>query len=522
MRLNAFQQVIFDKLLPMIDPETRADTRQDVVFVKGRQVGASVGMIAFINYLLSYVEGIENFNVIHVFPDTDTISKLYSQKVEPIVSGVHPDIMPTIEKEPAMSSSIRLHYKDILGVRRNNYYDLVSANAKSFRGGTANMLVLDEVSYYRHPETLEDAISPMLPPYGFSLVVYASTFDDRQSPYFKEKIKVAMDNPEGWTLIFVPWFMVYPEEPQGVDITTLTLTDYDKEVIIPAMQEYHLPVENWGDAISWYHVMSNGRVTNMKKEYPTTLTEVMQIGMAKCFFDEEDLKFQEGNNAEEGEPFRLVTDMQSGKVEAQKTDISPFTIFRRPVYGHKYKLVADAITSMSEGSDYFAMTVFDDTDMSEVAEFYEKGLSIEDYADYAVGISKIYNNATIAPEKNMAEAFIAAVKARNYYYFYYENEKDRKKKTPGIRTTQSSKNAMLDILSLLLHTHKIKIRSKMALKQMHTYEKRVKTRADGTKLVRVEARAGHHDDLVSCLFIYAGTLNQQQINGQQSSGWFLM
>lgn len=521
MRLNRFQEMVFEKLLPMVDPETRLDKRHDVIFLKARQVGATVGIFDWENYILSYVEGIENFNILHTFPATDTVAKIYSQKLEPIITGVHPDIMPTIEKEPAMSSTIRLHYKDILGVRRNNYLDLVSANANSIRSGTANMWVADEVAFYRKPEALEDAISPSLPAYGFSLVVYASTFDDKMSPYFKEKIQIARDNPEDWTLIFAPWFMVYPEEPQGVDLTTLTLTEYDKNVVIPAMKEFGLPTELWGDAIDWYHRQSN-RTSNMQKEYPTTLDEVMQIGAAKCYFDESDIKFQEENNAEEGEMFRLVTDMQTGKVEAQKTEASPFTIFRRPVYGHRYKVVADAITSMNDGSDYFAMMVFDDEDMSEVAEFYEKGLSIEDYADYAVGIAKIYNNATIAPEKNMAEAFIAAVKARNYYYFYYENESDRKKRTPGIRTTQSSKNAMLDILSLLLHTHKIKIRSKMALKQMHTYEKRIKTRADGTKLVRVEARSGHHDDLVSCCFIYAGTLTQQQIGGTQSSGWFLM
>lgn len=521
MRLNRFQDMVFEKLLPMVDPATRLDKRHDVIFLKPRQVGATVGIFDWENYILSYVEGIENFNILHTFPATDTVAKIYSQKLEPIITGVHPDIMPTIEKEPAMSSTIRLHYKDILGVRRNNYLDLVSANANSIRSGTANMWVADEVAFYRKPEALEDAISPSLPAYGFSLVVYASTFDDKMSPYFKEKIQIARDNPEDWTLIFAPWFMVYPEEPQGVDISTLKLTEYDENVVIPAMREFGLPTELWGDAIDWYHRQSN-RTSNMQKEYPTTLDEVMQIGAAKCYFDESDIKFQEENNAEEGEMFRLVTDMQTGKVEAQKTDVSPLTIFRRPVYGHRYKIVADAITSMNDGSDYFAMMVFDDEDMSEVAEFYEKGLSIEDYADYAVGIAKIYNNATIAPEKNMAEAFIAAVKARNYYYFYYESDSDRKKKTPGIRTTQSSKNAMLDILSLLLHTHKIKIRSKMALKQMRTYEKRIKTRADGTKLVRVEARAGHHDDLVSCCFIYAGTLTQQQIGGAQSSGWFLM
>lgn len=521
MRLNRFQDMVFEKLLPMVDPETRIDKRHDVVFLKPRQVGATVGLIDWTNYILSYVEGLENFNVLHTFPATDTVAKIYSQKVEPIITGTHPDIMPTIEKEPAMSSTIRLHYKDILGIRRNNYYDLVSANANSIRSGTANMWIADEVAFYRNPEALEDAISPSLPAYGFSLVVYASTFDDKMSPYFKEKIQIARDNPEDWTLIFAPWFMVYPEEPQGVALDSLTLTEYDQNVIIPAMKEYNLPTELWGDAIDWYHRQST-RTSNMKKEYPTTLDEVLQMGENKCYFAKEDLAYQREYNQEEGTPYRLVTDNLTNKVEAQKTDASPLTIYRSPIYGHRYKLVVDAITSMNDGSDYFAMTMFDDTDLSTVAEFYEKGLSIEDYADYAVGMAKLYGNATICPEKNMAEAFITAVKSRNYYYLYYESDADRKRKLPGIRTTATSKDKMLDTLCLLLSNHKIIIRSKRALDQMETFEKRVKTRADGTKTVRACARAGHHDDLVSNMWIYAGTLNQKQLTGSQGHGWVLL
>ena len=93
MRLNRFQELVFEKLLPMVDPETRLDRRHDVVFLKPRQVGATVGMIDFVNFILAYAEGLENFNVLHTFPATDTVAKIFSQKVQPIITGVHPDII---------------------------------------------------------------------------------------------------------------------------------------------------------------------------------------------------------------------------------------------------------------------------------------------------------------------------------------------------------------------------------------------------------------------------------------------
>ena len=51
--------------------------------------------------------------------------------------------------------------------------------------------------------------------------------------------------------------------------------------------------------------------------------------------------------------------------------------------------------------------------------------------------------------------------------------------------------------------------------QIRTYERKVKKRADGSESVRVEARAGH-DDMVSTIFIYVGSLDNNQLSGQKS------
>lgn len=515
-KLNAFQRKLFETLLPMVHPDTRLDRRTTVVIIKGRQVGASVGVSAFVNYLCAYVEGMENLSIAHTFPATDTVSKFYMMKVKPIITGVHPDIFPTMEREN-LSSSIVTHYRDIKGIRRNNHYELVSANASSIRSSTINIVLEDEVAFYSHPEDLDNAIMPALPDYGFSLVVYLSTFEDKKSDFFQNKLKIAIDNPEDHVVIFAPWFLSYPEKPQGIDYNELELTDYDRNVIIPAMVKEGVEKERWGDCIDWYH--SRARVTpSMKKEYPTTIEEVMEMGQNKCFFEDEAIAWQE-EHIEEGTPMELLTDNITKKVKAQKTEVSPFKIYRPPEFGHKYKIVIDPITSMSAESDLFAMSVFDDGNLEQVATFFGREMPVEDYADYAVSIAKLYNNALICPETNVAEGFVVAVRALGYYYFYYDSPTNRAKRVPGIRTTVSTKEALLDKLSLLLNGKKLILHDRETVQEMRTFEKKVKMHADGSVTVKACARKGKRDDAIACLWIYVGTLDQRQLAGAKKVGY---
>ena len=740
-KLNAFQRRLFETILPMVRKETRLDRRHRVVVVKGRQVGASVGVVALINYICAFVSGMEHLNIGHVFPVGDTISKFYQQKVAPIITGVHPNLFPTMERE-TLSSSILTHYKDIKGIPRDNYYELISSGASSIRSSTVNVLLEDEClsgdtevltsngykkmrdvttddmvaqfsaesgnityahplrkiekhptrkvydvsfgrndkvvmtgghellvksvatgryskkelenvslsnrweipvastvnvepanlsardrlmialqadghliegadntraritlrkdrkitrfskiikeaaqegaiiwngkvekrdgenrttwnfqlterinfkdltkvfsfneppsrakaivlemlewdgykgtinkpckyyssthkanadlfcalgclagynasqyvqvdkrsknysdtyrcllsndqykrlgwtskreivwkdkvycvtvpegniviragqhhyivgncSFYAHPEQLEDAILPAMPDYGFSLIVYLSTVSDKKTTFFLDKIKAARDNPEDWSLVFVPWYFTYPEKPVGINFDSLILNEYEANVMVPAFERDNLPKERWGDCIDWYRRRQQDG-TSMKMEYPTTLEEVLTIGEDERVFNGESLEKQE-KNIEEPEYYRLVTDIKTGVSEAQKTDEeSPFVIYKQPVYGRRYRLVVDPITAMSDSTDFFAMSVFDTKSHEQMATFHEKGLDDDSYADYAVAIAKIYNNAEICPEINVASGFVAGVNNRHYYRWYYANEKARK------------------------------------------------------------------------------------------------
>ena len=518
-KLNAFQRKLFETILPMVKKETRLDRRHRVVVVKGRQVGASVGVVALINYICAYVSGMEHLNVGHVFPVGDTISKFYQQKVSPIITGVHPNLFPTMERE-TLSSSILTHYKDIKGIPRDNYYELISSGASSIRSSTINVLLEDECSFYAHPEQLEDAILPAMPDYGFSLIVYLSTVSDKKTTFFLDKIKAARDNPEDWSLVFVPWYFTYPEKPVGIDFDSLILNEYEANVMVPAFERDNLPKERWGDCIDWYRRRQQDG-TSMRMEYPTTLEEVLTIGEDERVFNGESLEKQE-KNIEEPEYYRLVTDIKTGVSEAQKTDEeSPFIIYKQPVYGRRYRLVVDPITAMSDSTDFFAMSVFDTKSHEQMATFHEKGLDDDSYADYAVAIAKIYNNAEICPEINVASGFVAGVNNRHYYRWYYANEKARKNREIGLRTTATSKEKMVDQLRTLLDRELIKIHDRITLDELNNYVKKKRIRSDGSKGFYMAAKGKGHDDMATTVWLYAGSLDQRDLEHRKSNGFSL-
>ena len=168
------------------------------------------------------------------------------------------------------------------------------------------------------------------------------------------------------------------------------------------------------------------------------------------------------------------------------------------------------------------MHVMDLATHEQVAVFKENGLADEEYADWAVSIGTIYNNADLCPEINVANGFIVAVNARRYYRWFYQDQKNRADRVPGIRTTVASKEMMIDRLSSMLDRGTIIIHDEDTLDELRNMIKKIKTRTDGSKSIRMQAKKGHHDDLVAALWIYAGSLDSAQIEGRTRSSWAIL
>ena len=517
--MNLGQQMIAKAIFKNIDKKNRKNEHREIVVIGPRQFGKSTLFTAIGDYLPAYVPGMENLNTVHTLQTGTTAGKYFKQKIAPIVANVHPSIFPTIERD-TLGTSTLLHFKDIKGIPRGGYYEVVSAGSNSVRSGTVSVWLCDEPSEYRNPEMVEDAISGAISSYAWSFTAYIGTFSDRLSDYFLNKIKLALDNPEEIELVFIPWFLVYGREGDGLGFTESQMTDYDKEVVVPEMRKWGVPQEQWFDKLGWYHTRSL-RTSKMRYEFPSSIEDIISMTADRLVFNEESIRKQE-NNILEGKKYRIITDNATRRIEAQETDISPFTMFKEPIYGHQYRIVIDPITAQSAETDNFVMHVMDTRNHEQVAVFRERGLQDEDYADWAVSIGTIYNKAQLCPESNVANGFIVAVNARRYYRWFYQNKKNKADRIPGIRTTASSKEFMIDKLGTLLDRENIIIHDEHTIKELLSFVRHIKKRSDGSSYVRYAAKAGHHDDDIAALWIYAGSLDMYQIEGVRRSGFAMI
>lgn len=518
-KLNAGQQMMAKTIMRLVDKETRSTSHKEIIFLGPRQFGKSTLLTAISNYIIAYVPGFENLNLITTMHQATAATKFFKQKLEPIITNVPKEIYPTIERD-TLGTSTLLKYTDIKGIRRGGYYEITSAGSNSVRSGTVSVWLADEPSEYRSPEAVEDAVSGAISSYGWSLTAYIGTFSDRLSNYFLDKIKLALDNPDDIELVFIPWFLVYGREGDGLGMTEDKLTEYDKNVVIPEMQKWGIPREEWLDKIGWYHTRAL-RTSKMKYEFPSSIEDIINLTSDRCVFQEESLDTQE-KNIIAGTPMRFVTDNATGRVEAQSTDISPFTMFKPPVYGRRYRITIDPITAQSDGTDFFTMCVWDLSNNEQVATFHERGLQDEDYADWAVSMGTIYNKAELCPESNVANAFCVAVNSKRYFRWFYQNKKSKAEKAPGIRTTVSSKEMMIDKLGTLLDRNNIVIHDEENLQELRNFVKIVKVRPDGSKYVRMAAKGNKHDDFCACNWILAGSLDQKQLEGRKHSGFAIL
>lgn len=518
-KMNRGQEMIAKTILSYVAKDTRATTHRECVIIGPRQFGKSTVLTAIANYIEAYVPGMENLNVVHTLHTGDAAAKFFKQKISPILTNVHPYIYPTIERDSSTSSSL-LQYKDVKGIRRGGYYEVLSAGSNSVRSGTVSVWLCDEPSEYRNPEMVEDAISGAISSYGWSFTAYIGTFSDRLSSYFLNKIQTAIDNPDEMELVFIPWFLVYGRKGDGAGYTEEDYTPYDRDVVIPEMEKYGIPEEEWHDKIGWYHRRAL-RTSKMRYEFPTSIADIMSLNADKTVFQKESIEKQRSNILA-GKMYRILTDNMSGTVEAHETDISPFTIFKNPVYGHQYRICIDPITARSDSTDFFVMHVMDRMNHEQVAIFRGRGLQDEDYADWAVSIGTIYNRAELCPEINVANGFIVAVNARRYYHWFYQDKKSKADRAPGLRTSVSTKELFIDKLNTLLDRETLIIHDEYTLNEMGEFKKKITHRKDGSTSVRMQADKGKHDDTVMALAMYAGSLSMQEMDKGRKKGFTIL
>jgi hypothetical protein len=186
--------------------------------------------------------------------------------------------------------------------------------------------------------------------------------------------------------------------------------------------------------------------------------------------------------------------------------------------GERYRIAIDPIASNSSESDYFAAHVFNMRNHEQVAVLHVRGVSVEDCADLVLCMAKLYNRAELCPESNIAESLVLLIRAQRYYNWYYQTESQRAKREPGIRTTVSTKENMINRIQLLLDNNRIILHNKETIDELSNFIK--KRSKSGT--VKMQAKGKGHDDLVMSLAIYAASLDQRGMTGERKFGFHIL
>ena len=184
-----------------------------------------------------------------------------------------------------------------------------------------------------------------------------------------------------------------------------------------------------------------------------------------------------------------------------------------PEKEHLYTIVCDV--SRGKGIDYSAFQVIDISKMpyQQVCVFRNNTLPPADYASVILHSAKLYNQAIVLVEVNDIGEQVSHTLIEEFGYenvLYTEaGGRNGKKITggfgksstldKGVKTTKNVKTVGCSLLKLLIEQNQLIILDHETIKELSTFVR---------KLTNYEAECGAHDDLVSCLFLFAWMSDQ--------------
>ena len=184
-----------------------------------------------------------------------------------------------------------------------------------------------------------------------------------------------------------------------------------------------------------------------------------------------------------------------------------------PEKEHLYAMVCDV--SRGKGIDYSAFQLIDVTVMpyQQVCVFRSNVLPPADYASVILHTAQLYNQSIVLIEINDIGEQVAYTLLNDFGYeniLYTESSGRNGRKITagfgksastdkGVKTTKTIKTTGCSLLKLLIEQNQLIIVDHETIKEISTFVR---------KLTNYEAETGCHDDLVSCLFLFAWLSDQ--------------
>ena len=199
------------------------------------------------------------------------------------------------------------------------------------------------------------------------------------------------------------------------------------------------------------------------------------------------------------------------KTPVSRTD-QGMAIYKHPIAEHAYVMVVD--TSRGVGLDYHAFVVIDITQMpyEVVATFKNNDMSPMIYPNIIYPIATRYNSAYLLVETNDIGGQVADILHNDLEYdnMLMSSFRGRRGQVMdggfgasqtnlGVRTTKPVKRLGCSILKTMIEDDKLLITDFNIIQELVSF---------AVKSNSYEAEAGHHDDLVMCLVLFAWVTTQ--------------
>lgn len=474
--LNDVQLLIYQEIKEMED----AGLPVRIIIVKGRQLGCSTVIVAYLCWKVFLRQGQKALLVAH---DLEPAGQLF-QKAEmfydlfPEEVGFKPPLAPGKRSGRKITLDAPLH---------GLLYVETSANKAAGRSGTFRHVHATEIPYWEDAKELMTGLLQSVPHTPGTSIIIESTAHG-MGDYFHDLWLKSTDPDKAGVFkpVFIPWYMDkdYREpwregdKPLGRDEKRI------KEL-------YGLDDEQ----VLWYRKKTKelGEL-EVQQEFPHSAS-VAFLTSGKPYFEREALEWYEARVKPPARVGRL--DFKRSRPKFVEESDGPWHIWKNPVKGRKYVVFAD----VSEGTadDYSAIQVLDCDALEQVASYRGK-VDPDELAWEIASMGAAYNWALVAPERNsigLSTVLKLAKPPIDYpHLFRHINDgtiSESESTDLGWRTTSKTRPLMLTNLAQLVRERELVLPDFRTVRELRSFVR-------STNLSRIaEAQKGANDDMVMSL-----------------------
>jgi hypothetical protein len=362
--------------------------------------------------------------------------------------------------------------------------------AFEFRSDTLNGGLHVSEAHFITPDRLAGSLQSV-PATGE--VIYESTPNGRGGDFY--------DQWQNWKRLraqapfrghFVPWFNVYPEDPNDSRWKLSTgerLSDVEKELVEKyGLEERHIAWRRWCIAAN-----CQGDVEVFNREYPTDDDSCFYSGEAQVF--PASITQPQSKFCREPVDVGFLYSDGGARPKFEKDRAGFLTIWEHPDPQCTYTIGADP--SQGVGKDRGAAFVLCQQTGKYVARMWGQ-LNPEDFANELYKLGIYFNRAWICPESNNhGHVVITVLKQRHYPNLYKKRGLDAvtgdQQDVLGFQTTGESKIVLTERFKGACKSGAVQILDEELIKEMTTF---IQVSSKTGRSVRREAAPGCHDDLV--------------------------